>query len=861
MDERRARKEPRVALLLVGLVVGLIASLVLGGPPARASSQVPLDDFSDAYLTFGSNLYLEQLSTSNTKEPGEPSHAGQAGGHSAWWAYAPERDGQVKIDTCDSGVDTVLGAYTASNPDAPSVSSLVEVASDNNSAATRCGSGDDEIQFRVTANRLYYVAVDGVAGAVGSYRIRFVESPQNDQFERAEQLVGGITIGNNRLATVQAGEPRHAGYPGGHSVWFRWRAERAGPVKLTACSSAFDALLGVYTGSSVSALTTVVADDDGGRDNCSSGGSLVRFNAIAGQTYQFAVDGKNDSTGFFVLELHTRPQNDDFAAAFNLPDAVDGFSGDTDLASREASEPEHGGSGGRSVWFRWAAPAAGRVLVQTCGSEIDTLLGVYTGSSVGTLNPVAVNDDSGSEECGHGASALGFDAVAGSPYFVAVDAKGGAEGAYNLDLRQVPANDSFENPLALSGRRVLEPGSNLRATKQSGEPNHAGSSGGASVWFRWSPAQTGTYRIDTCGSAIDTLLGVYRGSAVNALTEVASDNSSGGESCGAGSSKLSLNATAGESFRIAIDGIGGTQGAFRLRIFGQPDNDDLATARSLNAAEASFTDFNYLASAESGEPAHAASSASRSIWYRWRASSSDSITIDTCYSPLDTVVAVYRILGSGQSGLSPVASDDDGGVSRCGSGDSRVSFEAVAGTDYAIAVDGKAGGEGGFLFTMRGADKIAPATTLLAGPSGTSESTGAEFSFTASEASATFQCKLDTAAWSGCESPKRYSGLIDGSHTFQVRAIDPSGNADPTPELRSWRIVTEPPPVDSACEQATADVETAEQRLRYARIRLRRAKQSGEPDRIQIARRAVAAAKHRLDDAIAIQADRCRSSD
>jgi hypothetical protein len=51
-----------------------------------------------------------------------------------------------------------------------------------------------------------------------------------------------------------------------------------------------------------------------------------------------------------------------------------------------------------------------------------------------------------------------------------------------------------------------------------------------------------------------------------------------------------------------------------------------------------------------------------------------------------------------------------------------------------------------------------------------------------------FLCRLDGGAWSACTSPKSYTGLGAGSHTFEVRAVDAASNEDPVPASYTWEI-------------------------------------------------------------------------
>ena len=114
-----------------------------------------------------------------------------------------------------------------------------------------------------------------------------------------------------------------------------------------------------------------------------------------------------------------------------------------------------------------------------------------------------------------------------------------------------PVNDAFALPMALGGLTAPISATNEDATKETGEPWHGSSAGGASVWFSWAPSFTGTAFVSTAGSDFDTLLGVYTGPAVNSLNTVGSNDDGWTSSS---TSRACFPVTAGTTYRIAVDG-------------------------------------------------------------------------------------------------------------------------------------------------------------------------------------------------------------------------------------------------------------------------------------------------------------------
>ena len=116
-----------------------------------------------------------------------------------------------------------------------------------------------------------------------------------------------------------------------------------------------------------------------------------------------------------------------------------------------------------------------------------------------------------------------------------------------------PANDNFASAQVVSGCSGSVNGSNAGATRESGEPNHSPDNGGGnrSIWYQWTAPATGSVTFTTAGSLFDTVMGVYTGTSVGSLSTVgkADDNSTNDKT-----SSVTFNATAGTTYRIAVDG-------------------------------------------------------------------------------------------------------------------------------------------------------------------------------------------------------------------------------------------------------------------------------------------------------------------
>lgn len=179
-----------------------------------------------------------------------------------------------------------------------------------------------------------------------------------------------------------------------------------------------------------------------------------------------------------------------------------------------------------------------------------------------------------------------------------------------LDNETVTSNDMFVHRRPISGALATVTGSNTGATRESGEPNVLGVSGGKSVWWTWTAAVNGTVTFSTAGSNFDTTLGVYKGSVVNSLALVKA-NDDQNLSQGILTSRLSFSAVAGQTYQILVDGYEGAAGSIVLKV-DQPNGRSFGGRKilsKLDGPQAAGSPAEFLAG-ESGERSSARFSAS-----------------------------------------------------------------------------------------------------------------------------------------------------------------------------------------------------------------------------------------------------------
>ncbi|MGL5510422.1 MAG: trypsin-like serine protease, partial [Microcoleaceae cyanobacterium] len=187
------------------------------------------------------------------------------------------------------------------------------------------------------------------------------KKPTNDSLANAIKLTGdSLQIkSNNILATQEGLDPTINGYKLKNTVWWKWQAPRNMSVNLNTFGTNFNTLLGVYTKNAQGLNFVKFSNDAYDRKQ-----SQVIFNAQAGKTYYFVVDGLLESNqGDITLNLKEGSQpylpksHDFFVKATVLKGQYIEATGNNALATAERRDPKMFGNPPlQTVWWKWQAP-------------------------------------------------------------------------------------------------------------------------------------------------------------------------------------------------------------------------------------------------------------------------------------------------------------------------------------------------------------------------------------------------------------------------------------------------------------------------------------------------------------------------
>jgi hypothetical protein len=535
--------------------------------------------------------------------------------------------------------------------------------------------------------------------------------PGNDDFGAPVILGSGVPVASTghttAEATSQSGEPS-ATSP--RSVWFTWTATAADVVAVDQCQDGADPspnFVTVWTGSAVDALTEVPRV--GGHD-------CVNYYRVAAGVHRIAVGNSNPGQSFDLAVRHMdTPANDNYANAMpvgpDLPVVVDTNNVNSTFEPNEpAAFP-----GAQTVWFRWQAPSAQQVRIDTCNFEYlsgsaNRQIGIYTGGSL-PATEIAANPYGA--ECD-----LTFTPVSGTTYRIAVAVYG--EGNFTFRIRQTapPGNDNFANRIDLGDDATVSvAGDNTFATRQGGEPTEVGGSANAdrSVWYRWEAPSTGTFRFSGCPSGEDfsARISVYKNVALTALDDAGNrlDTYPGyNPYC-----RTKAAVTSGTTYIVEVASSDNSEdeGPFTLDIhpFAPPDNDALEGAIELGSALPVSTSGTTLdGSVEPGESNPPGTNGYVSVWYSWAPTVTEAVEIDVCGEGFEPWPSVWEGDEVEDLDLITEEEDDYSEIACPGSAEgTRLPFLAVAGHTYRIAVDAASNDEEGtFTLSIRDPSVVVP---------------------------------------------------------------------------------------------------------------------------------------------------------
>lgn len=589
--------------------------------PAKILWRPPNDDFADRQIVSGYGVVLTNSNNLATTEPEEPDPDSGVGMASLWWSWTAPESGYATISinclVTNNGCNRrLLDVYSGD-----SLTNLVRLAS----------SPDEQdpplVQFPVIAGSTYAIAAcssdspEASAWTTGPFRLQ-------------------LRLSTLRLETPLEGQ--------------RFTGPADIPITLSTGSNGGLARAGFYADGVL--LGTVSQEP----------WSFVWTNVPLGVHSVQVVATNADGEGLRLtpVQINVCPPNDDFESRVALGGASVFL---TDTAFGATHDPEVAADDGKT-WYSWIAPGDGTLTASMEASTNMPSAVVYTGASAahltlaGWINP----------EFGRPATAL--EVQRGIEYLIGIASIG--EFQLNLEFAGYGTNDDFSQRMQLSGMNATNRVSNSKATVELGEPNHAGSTAGKSLWWTWTAPVTGNVTISAAGTSFGPAMAVYTGDSFSNLIQVAADSVH---------SELNFDAVAGRTYQIAMGATSsGTeirQGycEFRLNQVPAPPapaNDRFAGRIVITGNQFTLISTNDGATAEPGEPSHAGCP-NHSTWWTWTAPASGRLNVTRLGGNPTAALAVYS--GSSLSNLNALA--------LLGVQDQQTRFNVEEGKSYEFALN------------------------------------------------------------------------------------------------------------------------------------------------------------------------------
>ena len=381
------------------------------GTPAEirtlAVGPAPNDFFASALKVNAQPVFIHSaITTGASMEAGEAqlAHGGDANASaSIWYSWSVRERTELLVDTAGSGFNTVIGVYTGT-----SIAALTEVAE----ASSAIQGRDAWVRFVAEPNVSYKIAVAGIPPAPGGLvRVRFEENGLPDLAPPLLEItrpVSGTTLRDPRVRIEGFALDPMPNASGIREVQFTLSTEGNAIVRAAQGTTNFAATVDLFIGENIVTM--------------------------------WAVDNADQTSEWRRVSVMLNPvlsTNDLFVDRIMLDPAANSRADLTIDATKETREPAHAGNGGgASIWYEFAADRSGVLLLNTLGSDFDTLLAVYVSTNLPPAIPTVTNllEVASSDDVpGGGYSELTVTVEAGRNYFIAIDGFDGQIGFAQLN--------------------------------------------------------------------------------------------------------------------------------------------------------------------------------------------------------------------------------------------------------------------------------------------------------------------------------------------------------------------------------------------------------------------------------------------